>query len=125
MQPEVQPQPTEQPQATPINQGMANTTNLVMDSVSNGYITPEEAQVIQTDPIRADVFTLTMTGDEAAAHNVVMNAVSLGNIDTDQAQELIQSITRYSQAKAPKKPSFIVEAPQLFIGHCSWFSHLI
>lgn len=105
VQPEVEPQPTEQPQATPINQGMANTTNLVMDSVSNGYITPEEAQVIQTDPIRADVFTLTMTGDEAAAHNVVMNAVSLGNIDTDQAQELIQSITRYSQAKAPKKPS--------------------
>ena len=105
VQPEVEPQPTEQPQATPINQGMANTTNLVMDSVSNGYITPEEAQVIQTDPIRADVFTLTMTGDEAAAHNVVMNAVSLGNIDTDQAQELIQSITRYSQAKAPKKPT--------------------
>lgn len=105
IQPEVQPQPTEQPQAAPINQGMANTTNLVMDSVSNGYITPEEAQVIQTDPIRADVFTLTMTGDEAAAHNVVMNAVSLGNIDTDQAQELIQSITRYSQAKAPKKPT--------------------
>lgn len=105
IQPEVQPQPTEQPQAAPINQGMANTTNLVMDSVSNGYITPEEAQVIQTDPIRADVFTLTMTGDEAEAHNVVMNAVSLGNIDTDQAQELIQSITRYSQAKAPKKPT--------------------
>lgn len=105
VQPEVQPQPTEQSQAAPINQGMANTTNLVMDSVSNGSITPEEAQAIQTDPIRADVFTLTMTGDEAAAHNVVMNAVSLGNIDTDQAQELIQSITRYSQAKAPKKPS--------------------
>ena len=105
VQPEVQPQPTEQSQAAPINQGMANTTNLVMDSVSNGSITPEEAQAIQTDPIRADVFTLTMTGDEAAAHNVVMNAVSLGNIDTDQAQELIQSITRYSQAKAPKKPT--------------------
>ena len=105
VQPEVQPQPTEQSQAAPINQGMANTTNLVIDSVSNGSITPEEAQAIQTDPIRADVFTLTMTGDEAAAHNVVMNAVTQGNIDTDQAQELIQSITRYSQAKAPKKPS--------------------
>lgn len=105
VQPEVQPQPTEQSQAAPINQGMANTTNLVMDSVSNGSITPEEAQAIQTDPIRADVFTLTMTGDEAAAHNVVMNAVTQGSIDTDQAQELIQSITRYSQAKAPKKPS--------------------
>lgn len=113
-QPQPQPQPTAQPQAAaqpqptpaaPFNQGMANTTNLVMDSVSNGFITPEEAQAIQTDPIRADVFTLTMTGDVAAAHNVVMNAVSLGNIDTDQAQELIQSITRYSQAKAPKKPS--------------------
>lgn len=116
--PAAQPQPTSQPQpapqaaaqpqptpAAPFNQGMANTTNLVMDSVSNGFITPEEAQAIQTDPIRADVFTLTMTGDIAAAHNVVMNAVSLGNIDTDQAQELIQSITRYSQAKAPKKPS--------------------
>lgn len=105
VQPEVQRQPTEQSQAAPINQGMANTTNLVMDSVSNGSITPEEAQAIQTDPIRADVFTLTMTGDEAAAHNVVMNAVTQGSIDTDQAQELIQSITRYSQAKAPKKPS--------------------
>lgn len=113
-QPQPQPQPAAQPQAASqpqpaapaqVNQGMANTTNLVMDSVSNGYITPEEAQAIQTDPIRADVFTLTMTGDVAAAHNVVMNAVSLGNIDTDQAQELIQSITRYSQAKAPKKPS--------------------
>ena len=107
-QPQPAPQAAAQPQPTPaapFNQGMANTTNLVMDSVSNGYITPEEAQVIQTDPIQADVFTLTMTGDEAAAHNVVMNAVSLGNIDTDQAQELIQSITRYSQAKAPKKPT--------------------
>ncbi|MCO8114938.1 PLxRFG domain-containing protein [Acinetobacter lwoffii] len=113
-QPQPQPQPAAQPQAASqpqpaapaqVNQGMANTTNLVMDSVSNGFITPEEAQAIQTDPIRADVFTLTMTGDVAAAHNVVMNAVSLGNIDTDQAQELIQSITRYSQAKAPKKPS--------------------
>ena len=116
--PAAQPQPTSQPQpapqaaaqpqptpAAPFNQGMANTTNLVMDSISNGFITPEEAQAIQTDPIRADVFTLTMTGDVAAAHNVVMNAVSLGNIDTDQAQELIQSITRYSQSKAPKKPS--------------------
>jgi len=116
--PAAQPQPTSQPQpapqaaaqpqptpAAPFNQGMANTTNLVMDSISNGFITPEEAQAIQTDPIRADVFTLTMTGDVAAAHNVVMNAVSLGNIDTDQAQELIQSITRYSQTKAPKKPS--------------------
>lgn len=116
--PAAQPQPTSQPQpapqaaaqpqptpAAPFNQGMANTTNLVMDSVSNGFITAEEAQAIQTDPIRADVFTLTMTGDVAAAHNVVMNAVSLGNIDTDQAQELIQSITRYSQVKAPKKPS--------------------
>lgn len=116
--PAAQPQPTSQPQpepqaaaqpqptpAAPFNQGMANTTNLVMDSISNGFITPEEAQAIQTDPIRADVFTLTMTGDVAAAHNVVMNAVSLGNIDTDQAQELIQSITRYSQVKAPKKPS--------------------
>lgn len=116
--PAAQPQPTSQPQpapqaaaqpqptpAAPFNQGMANTTNLVMDSISNGLITPEEAQAIQTDPIRADVFTLTMTGDVAAAHNVVMNAVSLGNIDTDQAQELIQSITRYSQVKAPKKPS--------------------
>lgn len=116
--PAAQPQPTSQPQpapqaaaqpqptpTAPFNQGMANTTNLVMDSISNGFITPEEAQAIQTDPIRADVFTLTMTGDVAAAHNAVMNAVSLGNIDTDQAQELIQSITRYSQAKAPKKPS--------------------
>lgn len=116
--PAAQPQPTSQPQpapqaaaqpqptpAAPFNQGMANTTNLVMDSISNGLITPEEAQAIQTDPIRADVFTLTMTGDVAAAHNVVMNAVSLGNIGTDQAQELIQSITRYSQVKAPKKPS--------------------
>ena len=113
-QPQPQPQPQPAPQAAaqpqptpaaPFNQGMANTTNLVMDSVSNGFITAEEAQAIQTDPIRADVFTLTMTGDVAAAHNVVMNAVSLGNIDTDQAQELIQSITRYSQTKAPKKPS--------------------
>ena len=84
---------------------MANTTNLVMNSVSNGLITPQEAQAIQSNPIRADVFTLTMTGDVAAAHNVVMNAVSTGNIDTDQAQELIQSITRYSQAGNPKKPT--------------------
>ena len=58
--PAAQPQPTSQPQpapqaaaqpqptpAAPFNQGMANTTNLVMDSVSNGFITAEEAQAIQ------------------------------------------------------------------------------
>lgn len=108
VEPAAQPQsdPAAQPvPVTPVNQGMANTTNLVMDSVTKGLITPEEAQAIQTNPLMGDVFSLALSGDQAAAHNMVMNAVSLGNIDTDQAQKLIAEIPRYAQLGVPKKPT--------------------
>ena len=104
----VQPTPAAQPapvQPTQINKGMASTTNLVMDSVTKGLISPEEAQAIQTDPILGQVFSLVLSGDQAAAHNIVMNAVSLGNIDMNQAQNLIESIPRYAQLGQPQKPS--------------------
>lgn len=104
----VQPTPAAQPapvQPTQINKGMASTTNLVMDSVTKGLISPEEAQAIQTDPILGEVFSLVLSGDQAAAHNIVMNAVSLGNIDMNQAQNLIESIPRYAQLSQPQKPS--------------------
>ena len=104
----VQPTPAAQPapvQPTQINKGMASTTNLVMDSVTKGLISPEEAQAIQTDPILGEVFSLVLSGDQAAAHNIVMNAVSLGNIDMNQAQNLIESIPRYAQLGQPQKPS--------------------
>lgn len=104
----VQPTPAAQPapvQPTQINKGMASTTNLVMDSVTKGLISPEEAQAIQTDPILGEVFSLVLSGDQAAAHNIVMNAVSLGNIDMNQAQNLIESIPRYTQLGQPQKPS--------------------
>ncbi|WP_180051128.1 PLxRFG domain-containing protein [Acinetobacter sp. YH12211] len=98
--PEQQVQPA-QPQPKSVNMGMADTTNLVMDSVSKGKITPDEASEIQSNPILADVFRLSVTGDEVAAHNVVMNAVSLGNITPDQAQSMIQAIPRYKQLEKP------------------------
>lgn len=110
--PEDVPQQQEQPapapqqgQPTPFNSGMANTTNLVMDSVTRGLISPEEAQLIQTNPLRGDVFSLAHSGDEVTAHNIVMNAVSAGNISPDEAQYLIEDIPRYSQLAKPKKPS--------------------
>lgn len=96
-----QQQPTPQAQPKSVNIGMADTTNLVMDSVSKGKITPDEASEIQSNPILADVFRLSVTGDEVAAHNVVMNAVSLGNITPDQAQSMIQAIPRYKQLDKP------------------------
>lgn len=111
----VDPAAAAQPQAAPaqpaskqpakVNQGMANTTNLVMDSVTKGLITPEEANAIQTDPLRGQVFSLAQSGDDAAAHNVVMNAVSLGNLHPDQAQILITAIPRYKNLSVPIKPS--------------------
>lgn len=101
----VQPAQPAPAQPTQVNNGMANTTNLVMDSVTKGLISPEEAQAIQTDPILGEVFSLVLSGDQAAAHNIVMNAVSLGNIDMNQAQNLIESIPRYAQLGQPQKPS--------------------
>lgn len=101
----VQPAQPAPAQPTQVNNGMANTTNLVMDSVTKGLISPEEAQAIQTDPILGEVFSLVLSGDQAAAHNIVMNAVSTGNIDMNQAQNLIESIPRYAQLSQPQKPS--------------------
>ena len=100
---EDQPQPT----PTPVNQGMADTTNIVMDSVTKGILTPEEAQAIQSDPIHADVFSLATKGDEVAAYNVVMNAVSLGNLSADQAQTLIEAIPRYKKGQKPTVSSIV------------------
>ncbi|TCB14464.1 PLxRFG domain-containing protein [Acinetobacter sp. ANC 5045] len=102
-----QQQPTPQAQPKSVNMGMADTTNLVMDSVSKGKITPDEASEIQSNPILADVFRLSVTGDEVAAHNVVMNAVSLGNITPDQAQSMIQAIPRYKQLEKPSLSSIV------------------
>ncbi|HHX4894655.1 TPA: PLxRFG domain-containing protein [Acinetobacter baumannii] len=107
-QPQPAPQATEQPQPapqTPVNKGMANTTNLVMNSVAQGHITPEEAQAIQSNPVHNDVFSLAATGDQTAAYNVIMNAAALGTIDTAQAQQLIDSIPKYTQLGQPKKPT--------------------
>ena len=101
-----QPQPAAQPAPqTPVNKGMANTTNLVMNSVAQGHITPEEAQAIQSNPVHNDVFSLAATGDQTAAYNVIMNAAALGTIDTAQAQQLIDSIPKYAQLGQPKKPT--------------------
>lgn len=91
--------------STPSNPYMADTTSLVMDGVSKGFLTPDEAGAIQSDPIRGQVFTLAQQGDKAAAHNLVMDAVSSGQVNDVIAQDLIQSIDRYSDLSTPKKPS--------------------
>ena len=96
-----QQQPTPQAQPKSVNMGMADTTNLVMDSVSKGKITPDEASEIQSNPILADVFRLSVIGDDISAHNLVMNAASSGNITPDQAQSMIQAIPRYKQIDKP------------------------
>ena len=102
-----QPAPAPAPAPAPVNQGMADTTNIVMDSVTKGILTPEEAQAIQSDPIHADVFSLATKGDEVAAYNVVMNAVSLGNLSADQAQTLIEAIPRYKKGQKSTVSSIV------------------
>ena len=91
--------------STPSNPYMADTTSLVMDGVSKGFITLDEAGAIQSDPIRGQVFTLAQQGEKAAAHNLVMDAVTSGQVNDIAAQDLIQSIDRYSNLSAPIKPS--------------------
>ena len=104
-QPEAAPaQPAAPPQTT-VNHAQALRANQVMDGVSKGLFTPDEAQAIQADPIRGDVFSLVRAGDEAAAYNVIMNAASLGKIHPDDAQGLIDSIPRYREEAKPIKPS--------------------
>lgn len=121
-QPKVQPQaaqqppemvePMQQPQeeqpAAPSNSGpnrqMASTTNLVMKAVSRGIISVDEANAIQSDPLRGQVFDLSVNGDKASAHGLVMQAVSGGQIDPVQAQDLIASIDHYASLGQPAKP---------------------
>lgn len=107
--PNAAPQPAQPRAKTEINQGQADFTQAIMNGVSSGKIGLDEAQAIQQDPLRAQVFQLASMGDLESAHNVVMNAAAQGQIDIDQSANLVDSIQRYAGIQPKKTLSSIVD----------------
>ncbi|MCU4631100.1 hypothetical protein KTJ53_15805, partial [Acinetobacter variabilis] len=109
--PEVPPTPeTEQP---PVQQALPapkltniitpDTTTIIKDAVSKGNLSEEEAQQIESNPMRSEVFRLAASGEVDAAFNIVENSLALGRIENDYAQALMQDIPRYRDVQ--KKPT--------------------
>ncbi|ENV00929.1 PLxRFG domain-containing protein [Acinetobacter variabilis] len=109
--PEVPPTPeAEQPpaqQALPApkltNIITDDTTTIIKDAVSKGNLSEEEAQQIESNPMRSEVFRLAASGEVDAAFNIVENSLALGRIENDYAQALMQDIPRYRDVQ--KKPT--------------------
>lgn len=109
--PEVPPTPeAEQP---PVQQALPapkltniitpDTTTIIKDAVSKGNLSEEEAQQIESNPMRSEVFRLAASGEVDAAFNIVENSLALGRIENDYAQALMQDIPRYRDVQ--KKPT--------------------